>query len=150
MKIDLSKALDNKINMAQKNTTIRFDKSNSELSYTNDIKQVIEKMKEDISKHMEKLTHKNIIFNDLKSKMYDDSIKMSQNKVNQNFSEIIHLIKNLSNNTHNLSKSLEAKHFTAENIKTVDDKHLKIFNNFNPQNQKDSDSKLNENILKQN
>lgn len=109
-------------------------------------------MKVDISKHIENLTYKNITFNDLKSKLLDDSIKKTQNKVDQNFIEIINLIKDLSYNTDNLSKSLETnnhlsnkKKFVTEDLRTVDDETLK---SLNPRKQKDSDTKISENINK--
>jgi hypothetical protein len=62
MKADFSNELDKKLN--KYDYSIKYDKTNLKLSDINDTKQLINEMKDDISKHMEKLTHKNITFND--------------------------------------------------------------------------------------
>lgn len=128
-------------------TSAIYDKSQTELSDMNDIKQLIKEMKDDISKHMEKLTYKNITFNDLKLKLFDDSIKITQNKVDQNFTEIIHLIKNLSKSSETNNHQSNKKLHIAEDLTSVDHETLK---SLNIQKEKDSDSKISENMLKQN
>lgn len=77
---------------------------------------------------------------------------MTQNKVDQNFIKIINLIKDLSYSIENLSKLLETnnhqsnkKKFVAEDLRTVDDETLK---SLNLRKQKDSDTKISENINK--